>query len=273
MGSLNPALLALHATSATALLWVMCGDSCDLSMVTGGACIPREESVPEAAPGSGLILQWCFWPCTPPARCLCCPSALSAPLLLCSPVTCFPSMALPSLGSFMEVEGSSAGSFWPSCGVRCGQAWGLWRGSGFDPGALKVGQSCFVACKDASSGWGRFQASSEPGLVLGWGTWHRVTLKCCSEAGATPLSRGHQEARRALPVGLAPFPCLAWASSPPSTWQGWGGGRWGTSCGSISVLHPHHRFSASLGFFLSWHALGRGSTSTHEGEPPSNYQE
>lgn len=110
----------------------------------------------------------------------------------------------------MEVEGS----FWPSCGVRCGEVWGLWSCSGLDPGALKVEQSCFAACKDACPAWGRFQASSEPGLILGWGTLHRVTLKCCSEAGAMPLSRGDQEARRALPVGLVPFPCLAWASSP-----------------------------------------------------------
>lgn len=46
-----------HFPSATALLWVMCGDSWNLSMVTEGACTLREESVPEATPGSGLILQ------------------------------------------------------------------------------------------------------------------------------------------------------------------------------------------------------------------------
>lgn len=203
--------------------------------------------------GLGSSCSGAFGPAPTLARCLCCPSALSAPLLLCSPVRCFPSMALPSLGSFMEVEGSGAGSFWPSCGVRCGQAWGLWGGSGFDPGALKVGQSCFVACKDASSGWGRFQASSEPGLVLGWGTWHRVTLKCCSEAGATPLSRGHQEARRALPVGLAPFPCLAWASSPPAP------GRAGEEADGEQAVGPYQCCTPTIGFLPHWASSSPGT--------------
>lgn len=53
-----------HLPSATALLWVVRGDSWNVSIVTGGACTLREESVPEATPESGLILQWCFWLCT-----------------------------------------------------------------------------------------------------------------------------------------------------------------------------------------------------------------
>lgn len=66
-------------------------------------------------------------------------------------------------------------------------------------------------------------------LVMFWdGALGRVTPQCCSEAGATPLSQGHQEARRALPVGLAPFHVsLSQGFISTSTWQGWGGGRWG----------------------------------------------
>lgn len=59
-------------------------------------------------------------------------------------------------------------------------------------------------------------------------------------------------------MGLTPFPCPAWALSPPGRGQGWGGGRWGASCGSVSALHPQHRFSAWLGFLHSRHASGRG---------------
>lgn len=76
--------------SATALIWVICGDSWNLSMVPGGACTLREESVPEATPGSGLILQWCFGSVPTLESNLCCLSVLSAPLLLCSPSRCFP---------------------------------------------------------------------------------------------------------------------------------------------------------------------------------------
>lgn len=42
-----------HFPSATALLWVMCGDNWNLSVVTEGACTLREESVLKLPLGLG----------------------------------------------------------------------------------------------------------------------------------------------------------------------------------------------------------------------------